>query len=93
MPVGSLGRGVGVGGTHLGAVAGHPAGLAGGTAGSRLAAPRPGVRESLGLFPHPTPGRIGEPAWETLSRGRRNAASVPVPESAPGVLLLIAFCG
>lgn len=72
-------------------MAGHPAGLAWATAGSRLAAPRPGVRESLGLSLTPPPGRVGEPAWETLSRGRRNAASVPVPESAPGVLLLIAF--
>lgn len=44
-----------------------------------------------GTLPHPTPDWIREPAWETLSHGRRNAASVPVTESAPGVLLLIAF--
>lgn len=68
-------------GTHLARVAG---------ARQRVSCPlcpRPQVRESQDCLR----SRSGKWARRSLSFGRRNAVSVPLPDSAPGIRLLIAF--
>ena len=74
-------------GTTLPGAAALPARAAGGPAGSSVAlcAPR------LGFAAPETAAGRGKPAERPLSFRRRNAVSFPLPDSAPGIRLLIAF--